>query len=328
MPVKKIKRRNKRRPKKKVLTLFSKEELGHFEKLRKDVYENEGATQPDYLPFEIVPNIYHPFSASLPIGFFPCSSSFPYMYGDVLEWITTNEPDYATLDEASTNRFIKRFTDDGNSDHIIHAIKHLGARAFWCPVIIRIIGCLESKYKYAIYNGDKNLREEIEIMAQNIGFAFLHRTTPSKEIKQNKIPILFRKLYVPKDQRKGQLSTEDNKLLYILRNYEEDKKKSKRSHKKTAGLLPKLQEHLNDINTKIIQISKKTGPDDLQKLEKERDSLKLTITKLEKEENQAHREARKKTIDRLVRETGIPISIRSFEKILAIANDLKLAYQL
>lgn len=361
-----IKKQKKGSVRKNVTVLFNKDELQYFEKLREDTYENDEtykslSPQSLFLPFHTVPNIYWPFSSSLPIGFFPCSSRFHSVPGEVLKWITTNEEGYATASDASTNRYIKRFTSEGNFEHIIHAVEHLGARALWCPVIIRIIGCLQSINKYALYTGDRKLREEVERIAQNIGAALLHWT--SKHIKQEKVALLFRKLQYPKNKQKKWLSSEENKLMYVKVIYERYKKQSRGNRKEIKELkkerkdarkeVEKRAKSIKQVNKELqIQLTKVKGmmgespekkyypeqklvelQDDKAELESEIQNWESEIQRLEfdisslkeEQEQKGYKEARKRTLEYLEKKTGVKISNTSFEKILAIANQINSA---
>lgn len=206
--------------------------------------------------------------------------------------------------------------------------------------------------------GDRKLRKEVEKIAQNIGTALLHLT--SKHIKQKKIALLFRRLQYPINVNKHRvwLDTEDNKLLYIKETYEAYKKRSRGKNRRqikelrkelnqgrkkvTQGVesIERAEEKLKTQYIRLRRVQESPGlkyheekklealQDEIDELKVENERweraiqrLKFKISSLkEEQERKGHKEARKRTLEYLAKKTGVRVSNRSFEKILAVAN--------
>lgn len=225
------------------------------------------------------------------------------------------------------NSRIKKFTQNGNFNHILEALRILGRNAFRCPVLDLILYDIRAKYSFALYLGDEELRKKAENYALKIGPALFDFQSISSFTKQNKNIVLLNRLQSLRPNpihRKLRVKsrTIENVIIYIKKIYDQykdqglvNKKEIKLSRTRLFQIDAALKKYKRKQKKGIYQSI------ELSKLENEKVTLKSTISKLEREQEKIGiKEAKRKTINELYKLTDIRIGFRYLEDILRVAK--------
>lgn len=281
--------------------LFTKEELIYFEELRKKTYSKIEKDNPQFLNED-----YESFKKKERQGSRPYSTFSKRALRSLIG-----------LDYSIANNCIKKFTNDGNFEHIINAINILGVKAFSCPVIVEIYFNLNEKYSLSLWTNNQQNRGLIEKYSQKIGKELL--LDNPNIIKKNKVTLLLRKLQDSlSTKHKNELNPEDT-LRHIGKIYEKHLDKLNRRERK--GVV--LKTHYNVLERYKDRLKQSKDPTEKKKLMRDKKKWEAKILELEKEEDKKYKEARRRTLKDLRQETGIQIKERSFRSILTEINRLK-----
>lgn len=240
-------------------------------------------------------------------------------------------PSYADADTC-----IKKFTEDGNFDHVIDAIGALGSgEAFRHPVINLILSKLRLKYTEARWENDIQQRKIIENYARKIGMAALWlknlNSNPyeRKFMEPTKVRTLLRRLQsflwekLIKKQNKKQNKTitledvdkhrnETDPWKHIEKQYQ----KFIESNKTFIKERKELRKQLRQKNEAIKEYQRRKSDDAKKLLPALKEDKKSIKSKLKKLETKGHEEATDTTITYLADKTGIQISKRALKNLL------------
>ncbi|MGE5445250.1 MAG: hypothetical protein ACM3SR_11730 [Ignavibacteriales bacterium] len=206
------------------------------------------------------------------------------------------------------NECLKKFVKDRDLDYLLDIVGLLWVDAFGCPPFVRVLSILREKYASATRYHTKKSKEvtAIKKFAQDIGEALLDR---ARFNKLDKVELLL-------DGLKDRHHTLEGARDYIRAKSAGHLKKLR--HRDKEEVLEHDRKLLKQTQCRLEQERSKgnlANPKRIKELEREVKRLDSNILKHEKEENEAHKEAARRTIAELYKETGVEIGLRNLWSI-------------
>jgi len=196
----------------------------------------------------------------------------------------------------------------------------LGLFALDNDLIGSTLWSIGSNYANALFIGDRKTLKKIENFASSIGKHLLNLENYKRSIKgkrESQTKILFVRLSgLEYFTKLGRSITYNDELNYIRNIYIKNHNKLKNRTDKQNLLIQKK----SDLETYDDRIKSEKDNKLKEQLLRDRRNIKKKIKNLENEEDSIHKEAKRKTISELYQITGIKISVRVLEEILAEAN--------